>query len=65
MDIEEIHKIACLNKKDTYIDPNSGLHVKTQYSLIKRGTCCGMKCRHCPYNWKNVRLCPSDTNTPS
>lgn len=55
MDIEDIHKIACFNKQDTYKDPFTGLQVKTQYSLAKRGYCCGLKCRHCPYSHVNVK----------
>ena len=54
MDIEDIHKNACLNKQTFYFDPNINLNVMTQYAHIKRGTCCGRKCRHCPYNHKNV-----------
>lgn len=55
MDIEELHKIACQDKQDTYVDPVSGFSVFTEYHHKKRGKCCGNKCRHCPYKWKNVK----------
>jgi len=51
---DEIHSKACENKEETYIDPNSGYMVFTTYSHLKRGKCCGSKCRHCPYNHINV-----------
>ena len=48
-DIEDIHKLACQQKHETYVDPNSGLTVFTEYSHLKRGRCCGCGCRHCPF----------------
>ena len=35
-----------------YIDYTieNGLHVFSQWYHLKRGTCCGNGCRHCPYN---------------
>jgi len=35
--------------EDYYIDEDSGLLVFTSQYHIKRGYCCGKKCRHCPY----------------
>jgi len=32
-----------------------GLMVFTEKYHLKRGVCCGSKCKHCPYNWKNVK----------
>ncbi len=55
MDIEELHKTACLNRQTFYIDPTIDMHVMTEYAHLKRGTCCGRKCRHCPYGHKNVK----------
>lgn len=55
MDIEELHRIACENHQNTYIDPATGFTVFTEYSHLKRGKCCGNKCRHCPYDWVNVK----------
>jgi hypothetical protein len=54
MDIEELHKIACENKEETYTDPLSGFKVFTSYAHQKRGYCCGRGCRHCCYNHVNV-----------
>jgi ATP:cob(I)alamin adenosyltransferase len=58
LEIEEIHKIACQQGSATYIDPKTGFNVFTEISHLKRGTCCGNQCRHCPYGWENV----PDTN---
>ena len=52
---DEIHEIACQNKEETYIDPDSGYMVFTKYAHLKRGKCCGSGCRHCPYNHINVK----------
>jgi len=48
-----------------YIDKNQkqsddfyfedGLLVMTESFHIKRGYCCGNSCRHCPYNYENVK----------
>tara|TARA_R110000787_G_scaffold264550_1_gene370465 strand:+ start:991 stop:1248 length:258 start_codon:yes stop_codon:yes gene_type:complete len=38
---------------DHYTNEN-GLVVFTETYHLKRGTCCGNKCLHCPYNHKNV-----------
>ena len=53
-EIEELHRKACEEKKDTYVDPHTGYLVFTSYAHLKRGSCCGSKCRHCPYNHVNV-----------
>jgi Family of unknown function (DUF5522) len=29
-------------------------YVFTAAYLLRRGTCCGSKCRNCPYDWVNV-----------
>mmetsp|Transcript_21198 Transcript_21198/g.45992 ORF Transcript_21198/g.45992 Transcript_21198/m.45992 type:complete len:486 (-) Transcript_21198:168-1625(-) len=55
MDIEEIHRDAILQKQSTYIDPHTDFTVFTELAHLKRGKCCGNKCRHCPYGWSNVR----------
>jgi hypothetical protein len=31
-----------------------GLMVLTSAYHLKRGTCCGKGCRHCPYKYENV-----------
>jgi len=38
---------------DFYFDKN-GLMVFTEKFLLKRGSCCGNGCKHCPYNYENV-----------
>jgi hypothetical protein len=38
-----------------YKDAETGFIVLTDVYLKKRGTCCGSRCRHCPYDWKNVQ----------
>ena len=32
----------------------NGLMVMTESYHLKRGYCCGSKCRHCPYDHENV-----------
>jgi len=39
---------------DYYFD--KGLFVMTETYHLKRGFCCGSKCRHCPYEHKNVPI---------
>jgi len=40
------------NGKDYYFE--NGLMVMTEDYHLKRGYCCGSKCRHCPFEYKNV-----------
>lgn len=51
MSTGDLHKKACREKKDYYIDTKTGAKVMTEYFLIKRGFCCSSGCRHCPYEW--------------
>ena len=53
-DIDELHRAACNDGRDTYIDPASGYQVLTSKALLKQGACCGNSCRHCPYGHINV-----------
>jgi len=39
---------------DFYFD-ESGLMVLTENFHLKRGFCCGNGCRHCPYDYENVK----------
>ncbi|MCO4820145.1 MAG: hypothetical protein KC517_11030 [Bacteroidetes bacterium] len=39
--------------EDYYINAD-GLLVMTEAYHLKRGTCCGKKCKHCPYEHVNV-----------
>eukprot|EP00009_Paramoeba_aestuarina_P016617 CAMPEP_0201533354 /NCGR_PEP_ID=MMETSP0161_2-20130828/52954_1 /ASSEMBLY_ACC=CAM_ASM_000251 /TAXON_ID=180227 /ORGANISM="Neoparamoeba aestuarina, Strain SoJaBio B1-5/56/2" /LENGTH=88 /DNA_ID=CAMNT_0047937309 /DNA_START=86 /DNA_END=352 /DNA_ORIENTATION=- len=54
-DIEDLHHQACENEQETYIDPHTGFTVFTSYGHWRRGKCCGSLCRHCPYDFVNVR----------
>jgi hypothetical protein len=47
--IEQLHRIACEQGQDVYIDPVSGYQVFTEQALFNQGKCCGSGCRHCPY----------------
>lgn len=38
---------------DYYIE--NGLYVFTETYHLKRGSCCGSGCRHCPYDHINVK----------
>ena len=54
IEIEELHKCALQNNQKTYKDPATGFTVFTEIAHLQRGSCCGSKCRHCPYGWENV-----------
>jgi len=54
-DIEDLHREACKKQQMFYIDPKTGYKVMTSIAHLKRGKCCGNKCRHCPYNYINVK----------
>ena len=53
-DIEELHRRACDDVSTTYLDPITGFQVFTEIAHLRRGKCCGNRCRHCPYGWTNV-----------
>jgi cob(I)alamin adenosyltransferase len=53
-DIEDLHTAANTAKTRFYTDPATGYKVIPKWVHEKRGTCCGNKCRHCPYAWVNV-----------
>ncbi len=55
LSIEDLHRQACADKKQSYIDPPTGYTVLTEYAHLKRGKCCGNACRHCPYDHVNVK----------
>lgn len=40
--------------EDFYFN-EKGLMVLTEKYHLKRGTCCGNRCKHCPYDWCNVK----------
>ncbi len=43
------HAAAEARAQDSYIDPTTGMFVLTAGYLLRRGSCCGKGCRHCPY----------------
>lgn len=56
IDMEELmHQAALQQGQMTYEDPSTGFTVFTELSHLKRGTCCGNQCRHCPYGYENVK----------
>lgn len=48
-EVHRLHREACAQGDDSYIDPQTGLLVLTRVHHIRRGSCCGSGCRHCPY----------------
>jgi hypothetical protein len=54
-----LHKTAAA-QPDSYFE--NGLLVYTAAYHLKRGSCCGSGCRHCPYEPKhvegNTKVCP-------
>lgn len=52
---KELHRLACEQGRDTYVDPGSGYQVLTSLALERQGRCCGNSCRHCPFGHINVR----------
>jgi cob(I)alamin adenosyltransferase len=58
-DIEDLfhkkHNEALNLGESTYIDPETGFTVFTELIHLKRGKCCGNKCRHCPYGYEKVK----------
>ena len=46
-------KAPSIEKDDFYME--NGFFVFTEKYHLKRGYCCGNKCRHCPYEYENVR----------
>jgi ATP-binding cassette subfamily B (MDR/TAP) protein 1 len=58
--IEDLHTIACQDAKDTYVDPETGYQVLTSDAHLRRGSCCGNSCRHCPFAHINVDGATSD-----
>ena len=48
-----------LEEGDYYLNED-GLMVFTAQYHLKRGFCCGSKCKHCPYGWENVNELPQN-----
>lgn len=49
-----LHDEACARGEDTYVDPATGYRVITEVGHRHRGSCCGNRCRHCPFDWSAV-----------
>ena len=50
----ECHSQQKLIEGEDYYLSENGLLVFTEMYHVKRGYCCGNKCRHCPYkSWQN------------
>ena len=54
VDIEELHRLACLDEENDFLNPVTGFTVMTKYFLMKQ-KCCGHKCLFCPYGHQNVK----------
>jgi hypothetical protein len=45
----EAHRAAVAAGARSYRDPATGYLVMTELEHLRRGTCCGSGCRHCPF----------------
>ena len=64
-DIEDFytkHDDALSRGENTYTDPTTGFMVFTELTHLKRGKCCGNRCRHCPYGYANVKISNKNTS---
>jgi len=50
--IENSTSKEAVAEPDYYIE--NGFYVFTRSYHLKRGTCCGNGCRHCPYGYKKL-----------
>jgi len=53
-ELERLHALACEAGQEFYTDPDTGFRVMTRVAHLKRGSCCGGRCRHCPFNHEGV-----------
>jgi len=51
---DRLHRKAVEAGQRFYIDPATGAYVFTELEHKARGTCCGRRCRHCPFEHVNV-----------
>jgi len=50
LEIEELHRIACLNKEQFFILPKTqNVKVFTSFAHLQRGSCCKNGCMFCPF----------------
>lgn len=52
--VQAAYAAATAEGAQHYIDPETGFVVFTELAHLERGNCCGSKCRHCPYDHRNV-----------
>ncbi len=50
---EKSNLSSATDSEDHYME--NGLMVMTESFHLKRGYCCGSKCRHCPFDHVNVK----------
>ncbi len=48
------HEHALRDGRPEYLDPETGFKVFTEVYHLRRGSCCGAGCRHCPYGQEGV-----------
>ena len=48
----EAHEASVKLGMSTYCDPRTGYEVFTEVALRELGSCCGNRCRHCPYDYE-------------
>eukprot|EP01062_Namystynia_karyoxenos_P056398 TRINITY_DN47351_c0_g1_i1.p1 TRINITY_DN47351_c0_g1~~TRINITY_DN47351_c0_g1_i1.p1 ORF type:complete len:307 (+),score=71.02 TRINITY_DN47351_c0_g1_i1:97-921(+) len=53
----KVHRVARERQCDSYVLPNDTVAYFTQVYLQRMGQCCGVRCTHCPYSYRN---CPKD-----
>jgi hypothetical protein len=56
--------VTTTNREEDYYFNENGLLVFTEKYHLKRGHCCGCKCKHCPFEYVNVKpeIKPTETN---
>lgn len=52
--LRALHDEAVRAGRQSYRDPATGFRVFTELAHLRRGTCCGNGCRHCPYGHLEV-----------
>lgn len=50
VNVAELHRRAVRRNQTSYKDPVTGFTCFTELAHLRRGVCCGSRCRHCPYN---------------
>lgn len=63
-ELQALHDRAVAAGQEGYLDPQLGLFVMTRLGLARRGSCCGVGCRHCPYPAEQQRSAGRATCRP-